>query len=78
MRCIIVLGLLIVVFTGCGRFGKQGRNRFPVACDGKPTTDDFLLTSQGDLLLNGKKCKFKFPKNRKPQKMQKKDSEHSQ
>ena len=44
---------------------RQQSPRIPVSCSGVPSKDDYLITARGDLLINGDKCKFKFPQNRK-------------
>ena len=61
--CILVLVLLSIVFSGCQM--RQQSPRIPVSCSGVPSNDDYLITARGDLLINGEKCKFKFPQNRK-------------
>ena len=67
MRVFLLLGLVFVsisiVFSGCRM--RQQSPRIPVSCSGVPSNDDFLITARGDLLINGDKCKFKFPQNRK-------------
>ena len=39
--------------------------RIPVSCSGPPSKGDYLITARGDLLINGDKCKFRFPQKRK-------------
>ena len=60
---IIVLVSLSIVFSGCRM--RQQSPRIPVSCSGPPSKDDYLITARGDLLINGDKCKFRFPQNRK-------------
>ena len=60
---VLVLVSLSIVFTGCRM--RQQAPRIPVSCSGAPSNDDYLITARGDLLINGDKCKFKFPQNRK-------------
>ncbi|MDP6730950.1 MAG: hypothetical protein QF675_13295, partial [SAR324 cluster bacterium] len=61
---VLVLVSLSIVFSGCGRMRQQSP-RIPVTCSGAPTKDDYLITVRGDLLINGDKCKFRFPQNQK-------------
>ena len=67
MRAILLSALVLVsisiVFSGCRM--RQQSPRIPVSCSGVPSNDDYLITARGDLLINGDKCKFKFPQNRK-------------
>ena len=60
---VLVLVSLSIVFSGCRM--RQQSPRIPVSCSGVPSKDDYLITARGDLLINGDKCKFKFPQNRK-------------
>ena len=60
---VLVLVSLLIIFSGC-RMRHQSP-RIPVSCSGVPSKDDYLITARGDLLINGDKCKFKFPQNRK-------------
>ena len=60
---VLVLVSLSIVFSGCRM--RQQSPRIPVSCSGIPSKDDYLITARGDLLINGDKCKFKFPQNRK-------------
>ena len=60
---VLVLVSLSIVFSGCRM--RQQSPRIPVSCSGVPSNDDYLITVRGDLLINGDKCKFKFPQNRK-------------
>ena len=60
---LLVFVSLSIVFSGCR--GRQQSPRIPVSCSGVPSNDDYLITTRGDLLINGDKCKFKFPLNRK-------------
>jgi hypothetical protein len=59
----LVLLSTSIVFSGCQRY--QTTPRIPVSCSGVPSKDDYLITERGDLLINGDKCKFKFPQNPK-------------
>ena len=67
MRAFLLSALVFVsisiVFSGCRM--RQQSPRIPVSCSGVPSNDDYLITARGDLLINGDKCKFKFPQNRK-------------
>ena len=56
----VVLSCLFI--TGC-----RGRHtvRMAVMCNGNPEKQDYLLTERGDLLINGEKCKFRFPSSHK-------------
>ena len=54
---------LSVVIVGCGM--SKNAHRIPVTCSGPPAKADYLITARGDLLINGEKCKFRFPTNRK-------------
>ena len=60
---VLVFVSLSIVFSGCRM--RQQSLRIPVSCSGVPSNDDYLITARGDLLINGDKCKFKFPQNRK-------------
>ena len=60
---VLVLLSLSFVFSGCRM--RQQSPRIPVSCSGPPSKDDYLITARGDLLINGDKCKFMFPHNRK-------------
>ena len=60
---VLVFVSLSIVFSGCRM--RQQSPRIPVSCSGVPSNDDYLITVRGDLLINGDKCKFKFPQNRK-------------
>ena len=60
---VLVLLSLSFVFSGCRM--RQQSPRITVSCSGSPTKDDYLITTRGDLLINGDKCKFRFPQNRK-------------
>ena len=60
---VLVFVSLSIVFSGCRM--RQQLPRIPVSCSGVPSNDDYLITARGDLLINGDKCKFKFPQNRK-------------
>ena len=60
---VLVLVSLSIVFSGCRM--RQQSPRIPVSCSGVPSKDDYLITERGDLLINGDKCKFKFPQNPK-------------
>ena len=60
---VLVLLSLSIVFSGCRM--RQQSPRIPVSCSGPPSKDDYLITIRGDLLINGDKCKFRFPQNRK-------------
>ena len=60
---VLVLLTLSIVFSGCRM--RQQSPRIPVSCSGNPSKDDYLITARGDLLINGDKCKFRFPQNRK-------------
>ena len=63
LSSVLLLILLSIVFSGCRM--RQQSPRIPVSCSGVPSKDDYLITARGDLLINGDKCKFKFPQNRK-------------
>ena len=54
---------LSVVIASCGM--SKNAHRIPVTCSGPPDKTDYLITERGDLLINGEKCKFRFPTNRK-------------
>ena len=56
---VLVLLSLSIAFSGCRM--RQQSPRIPVSCSGPPSKDDYLITAKGDLLINGDKCKFKFP-----------------
>ena len=60
---VLVFVSISIVFSGCRM--RQQSPRIPVSCSGVPSNDDYLITVRGDLLINGDKCKFKFPHNRK-------------
>ena len=60
---VLVLLSLSIVVSGCRM--RQQSPRIPVSCSGPPSKDDYLITARGDLLINGDKCKFRFPQNRK-------------
>ena len=60
---VMFLVLLSIVFLGCRM--RQQSPRMPVSCSGVPSKDDYLITARGNLLINGDKCKFKYPQNRK-------------
>ena len=62
IKLLIYTCFLSIVFTGC-TFQRGPTSRIPVMCEGKPQKDDYLITEQGDLLINGEKCKFKFPQD---------------
>ena len=62
----LVLLSTSIIFSGCQRYQRyQTTPRIPVSCSGVPSKDDYLITERGDLLINGDKCKFKFPQNPK-------------
>ena len=62
----LVLLSFSIVFSGCQRYQRyQTSQRIPVSCSGPPAKGDYLITTSGDLLINGDKCKFKFQQNRK-------------
>ena len=54
---------LSVVIASCGM--SKNALRITVTCSGPPDKADYLITESGDLLINGEKCKFRFPTNRK-------------
>ena len=59
---LFVLSLSILI-TSCGI--RHHSQRIPVTCSGPSSKEDYLITARGDLLINGEKCKFRFPTNRK-------------
>ena len=60
---VLFLLSLSIIFSGCRM--RQQSPRIPVSCSGPPSKGDYLITARGDLLINGDKCKFRFPQNRK-------------
>lgn len=60
-----ITALLALMFAFSGCRVPQTTPRIPVTCSGAPTKDDYLITVRGDLLINGDKCKFRFPQNQK-------------
>ena len=61
---VLVLLSLSIIFYGCRM--RQQSPRILVCCSAPPLSkDNYLITAKGDLLINGDRCKFRFPQNEK-------------